>query len=246
MLAPILLLVYPDESPETITAISLAVVLVNATAGSVAYGRQRRIDYRSGLAFGVAGIPGAILGVFVVAVVPRRPFDAMFAITLFLVGLWLLVRPRFGTPTVNDSIGGTPRRLVDRRGTSYSYRVRMLQGALFGIVIGFVSSFLGIGGGIFQVPLMIGYLGFPTAIATATSQLVLTIVSAVGTGTHILTGDFAHGHGLRRTASIAAGVLFGAQLGARLSLSISSAAIERVLAVAVIAVAIRLAVAAVG
>lgn len=93
LLAPILLVVYPDESPETITAISLAVVLVNAAAGSVAYGRQRRIDYRSGFAFGIAGIPGAILGAFVVGVVPRRPFDAAFALLLLAVGVWLLLPP---------------------------------------------------------------------------------------------------------------------------------------------------------
>ena len=74
MLAPILLVVYPDESPQTITAISLAVVCVNAAAAwSFAYGRQRRIDYRSGLVFGLAGVPGAILGVFIVGLVPREP-----------------------------------------------------------------------------------------------------------------------------------------------------------------------------
>lgn len=51
-----------------------------------------------------------------------------------------------------------------------SYRVRMLQERRFGILIGFGSSFLGNGGGIFQVPLMIGSLGFPTAIATVRSS----------------------------------------------------------------------------
>lgn len=117
---------------------------------------------------------------------------------------------------------------------------------MFGVLIGFVSSFLGIGGGIIQVPLMIGYLGFPTAIATATSQFVLAILAAVGTTTHLLSGDFANGHGLRRTGSLAAGVFIGAQLGARLSLSISAATVQRLLAIAVIAVAVRLAAGAAG
>ena len=48
MLAPILLLLYPRESPETITCISLAVVFFNALSGSWAYARMGRIDYRSG------------------------------------------------------------------------------------------------------------------------------------------------------------------------------------------------------
>jgi uncharacterized membrane protein YfcA len=62
VLVPILLLLYPNESPEIITCISLAVVFFNALSGSLAYSRMRRIDYKSGLLFSLATIPGAILG----------------------------------------------------------------------------------------------------------------------------------------------------------------------------------------
>ena len=62
VLMPILLLVYPKDSPDLLTAISLAVVFCNAASGSVAYGRMRRIDYRSGLLMSAAAVPGAILG----------------------------------------------------------------------------------------------------------------------------------------------------------------------------------------
>jgi uncharacterized protein len=49
ILTPMLLVVYPHDSPQTITAISIAVVFFNAGSGSIAYARQHRIDYRSGL-----------------------------------------------------------------------------------------------------------------------------------------------------------------------------------------------------
>ena len=44
VLVPVLLLLYPDERPVDITAISLAVVFFNASSGSIAYARLRRID----------------------------------------------------------------------------------------------------------------------------------------------------------------------------------------------------------
>ena len=66
VLVPLLLLLYPKESPEIITSISLAVVFFNAASGSVAYARMKRIDYKSGIIFSIATIPGAILG-------PSRP-----------------------------------------------------------------------------------------------------------------------------------------------------------------------------
>ena len=59
---PALLFLYPDKDPEVITAVSLIAVLANSASGSIAYGYQRRIDYRSGIPFVIAGLPGAILG----------------------------------------------------------------------------------------------------------------------------------------------------------------------------------------
>ena len=64
VLVPILLLVYPDESPATITSISLAVVFFNALSGSLAYARLHRIDYVAGMPFAgmpLAGMPLAML-----------------------------------------------------------------------------------------------------------------------------------------------------------------------------------------
>jgi len=60
ILVPILLIVYPNENTELITSISLAVVFFNALSGSVAYARMKRIDYKSGIIFAVATIPGGI------------------------------------------------------------------------------------------------------------------------------------------------------------------------------------------
>jgi uncharacterized membrane protein YfcA len=45
ILTPILLLLYPHDSPQTLAAISLAAVFFNAASGSVAYARQRRVDF---------------------------------------------------------------------------------------------------------------------------------------------------------------------------------------------------------
>ena len=62
ILVPILLLVYPSENTELITSTSLAVVFFNALSGTWAYSRMKRVDYKSGIIFAIATIPGAILG----------------------------------------------------------------------------------------------------------------------------------------------------------------------------------------
>jgi uncharacterized protein len=62
LLVPILIWLYPSARPELLASVSLAVVFFNAFSGSIAYGRLRRIDYRTGLIFPAAALPGAVLG----------------------------------------------------------------------------------------------------------------------------------------------------------------------------------------
>lgn len=238
ILTPILLLLYPTVRPATLTAISLAVVFCNAGSGSLAYARQRRIDYRSGLLFGVATMPGSVAGALVVNVVSRRLFDGMMAGLLGGLAVWLLGGPRRPHPA--PPRGGSERTLIARDGTDYRYRVPIARGMAYSLGVGFVSSFLGIGGGVIHVPLLAGALGFPIHVATATSHFVLTGMSAVGTITHIVTGSFHGGTGARRAIALSLGVVGGAQLGARLSQRVSGPAIQRLLALALAALALRL------
>jgi uncharacterized protein len=238
ILTPILLVLYPHDSPRTITAISIAVVFFNAGSGSVAYARQRRIDYRSGLVFGIATLPGAVIGALAVGQVSRRLFDMLMALVLGGIATWLLAGSRSNAE--RHDLGGTLRSIVGRDGVEHTYRVPVLRGAVLSLGVGFVSSFLGIGGGIIHVPLLVQALGFPVHIATATSHFVLVLMSGAATATHVAQGSYHVGHGLRRTLALSAGVIAGAQVGARVSLRLSGPLIQRLLAVALIVLAIRL------
>ena len=212
ILTPLLLLVYPQDSPATIAAVSLMVVFFNAASGSIAYARQRRIDYRSGGLFALATLPGAVAGAVAVDLAPRRLFTALTAALLIGLAAWLVVRPR-SEHGAGGSRRGTPRTITDRQGTVHRYRADTRLGAVLSVGVGFVSSFLGIGGGVIHVPLLVGALGFPVHIATATSHFVLANMALVGTGTHLVTGGFA-GDALLRALLLSAGVVVGAQAGA--------------------------------
>jgi len=128
--------------------------------------------------------------------------------------------------------------LVEADGTVHRYRRRLLAGALLSSLVGFGSSLLGIGGGIVHVPLMVLVLGFPVHIATATSHFVLALLSLTGVIVHALDGSLVPG--LDRTLPLAAGVLLGAPLGARVSSRVPAALILRGLAVALALVGLRL------
>lgn len=239
ILAPVLLILYPRDSVQTLNSISIAVVFFNALSGSVAYARQRRIDLRVGGILGAATLPGSIAGALLVSHIPRQAFDIVMAVVLALLAVWLLVgsKPRASRPTRR---GHTHRVLVDASGGRHEYDVPLFPGVLLSLGIGFVSSFLGIGGGVIHVPVMSQLLGMPVHIATATSHFVLALMSGTATLTHLVQGTYGTGDGLRRSIALSIGVVVGAQLGARLSLKTSGPMIQRLLSLALLGIAARL------
>src|SRR5918996_4882097 len=143
ILVPILLLLYPHENTELITSISLAVVFLNALSGSFAYSLMKRIDYKSGVIFSIATIPGAVLGALVTPYVPRRTFDLAFGLLMILgsVLLWLSAEQqhslgfhpdklqRFGKKRSRKTI----RRLVNVDGALYEYEYNLIVGIVLSV-----------------------------------------------------------------------------------------------------------------
>ncbi|TMC26442.1 MAG: sulfite exporter TauE/SafE family protein [Chloroflexi bacterium] len=237
-LVPILLLVYPRQSPAQLTAVSLAVVFANVVSGSIGYSRLRRIDYRTGLLLAPATIPGAVIGALVVGGIPRAAFDAIMGGALILVAAFLLLRPQGTMPVGLNGGWVASRTLVDSDRNRYQYRFNQALAIATSFGIGFVSSLLGIGGGIIQVPILTAFFGFPAHIASATSQFVQVATSGVGALTHVLHGDYASFVGV--TVALAVGVTIGAQAGTMISRRMAGSSIIRLLAVSLGLVGIRL------
>jgi len=236
VLMPLLLMFYPEETPEKLTSISLAIVFFNALSGSEAYAKMKRIDYKSGLLFAGATIPGAILGALNTGWVPRRLFDLIFSLLLIISAVVLTLKPNLirGRQTPEASMNSyhhkTERHMTEVDGRVFDYSFNPVVGLVISLFVGYVSSFLGIGGGIIHVPALVYFLNFPVHIATATSHFILVIMSLTGTIVHILTGAFAHG--VHHMVSLALGVVLGAQLGAPLSNVVKDNWIMRSLAAA--------------
>jgi uncharacterized membrane protein YfcA len=231
ILVPALLLLFPDKGSACITAMSLTVVFFNAYGGSWAYAQRGRIDYTSGVLFAVAGIPGALLGTWIVKFLPRGVFDAVFACLLLGIGLYLVLQPVRGGLVV-DGVGKS------RTWDTADGRRRLLIGSIGSAYLGLVSTLLGIGGGILHVPFMVRVLGFAPHVATATSHFVLAWVAFTGSLHHLLEHELDGV--LAPTAFLALGVMMGAPVGAACSFWLRGPGLIRLLAVALMIVGVRL------
>jgi uncharacterized membrane protein YfcA len=243
LLMPLLLIIYPHDNAHILTAISLVVVFFNTLSGAGAYARLKRIDYKSGLMFAAATIPGAIFGVLTTASVPRTAFEAIFGIFLISMSMFMFWRTKADGARPPQAKGrpsshGLTRVVESLDGITFEYSFYPLMGLVVFFFLGFIASFLGIGGGSLIVPLLVYLLNFPVLIATATSQFIVAILTLTGTTVHIWIGSFHHG--AHRAAALGIGVLVGAQLGAYLSNKIKGVWIIRGLALALVLVGIRM------
>jgi uncharacterized membrane protein YfcA len=245
MIVPILIITHPEFSPETLTAVSMAIIAANAVSGTFAYGRSGRIDFRAGILFALFTIPGSILGVYSTAYIPKKAFHLIFGLLLMILALFLLVSKK------NPKLTGArkpalPKKgyrdhiLTDRNGERYEYSYKPVTGILISLIVGYLSPLLGIGGGIIHVPALVHWLNFPVHIATATSHFILAVMSVVSVITHIVHGSYQDPLVLRMVLGLGAGAVAGAQLGAFLSHRIRGTLIIRALGICLLLVGIRI------
>jgi len=249
ILVPILILFFPHLPPESVTAISMAVVAANACIGSVAYTRSKKIDYKTGFIFAAATIPGSILGVLTTKVIPKHQFDILFSVVLIALSLYLFFKGGKKNTVTNKRKGvkgHVYRSFSDRYGEKYEYTYNMKYGIILSVFVGFFSPLLGIGGGIIHVPAMTEWLGFPVHVATATSHFILAIMATVSVIVHALEGNYNNPEVLRMVVGIVMGIIPGAFIGAHISRKVKGAFIVKALSLALGVVGIRIIIAAIG
>jgi hypothetical protein len=117
-------------------------------------------------------------------------------------------------------------------GREVSYRVsRTKLGFAVSYVAGMASALLGIGGGVFKVPVMNLAMGVPIKACTATSNFMIGVTAAASAAVYFMRGEVLP----FVAAPVAVGVLIGARTGARLLGGMRSSSI-RLIFVAVLAV----------
>jgi uncharacterized membrane protein YfcA len=181
--------------PIVALATPLPAILPTAVTGALTYRRAGEVDVRAATWMVVAGLPASAIGAQVAEVLDAHGLLLATALLLAWQAVGIL-RVRRGAAPVERSL------------------IRPVDLAAIGLVAGFVSGLLGIGGGIIMVPLMVGWLGMPLKRALGTSLAAIVALVVPGTAVHAVNGnvDWAV------FAAVAVGAVPGARIGARLAL----------------------------
>jgi uncharacterized membrane protein YfcA len=160
---PILVYVLGVEEHAAI-AISLVLVGLTAWAAALQHHRSRMVDWKGGSLFAACGAPVSLLGAYFSKRLP---------------GAWLMLL--FGALMLVAGAGMYRRRLTD---SDEKGKRNLVVLAMCGAGVGFLTGFLGVGGGFLIVPALVLFLGEPMKSAIGTSLFVIGANCAIALWGH--------------------------------------------------------------
>ena len=196
---------------------SLAVVGSTALVSALLHHRRGAVAWRTGSVFAVSGIASAYLGSRLTRLVAAPVLLLLFGLLMLVVATVMLTRKQ---PT-----GDAPVHVPN-----------LFREILAGLGVGFLTGFLGVGGGFLIVPALVLFGGLAMKDAIGTSLFVIAVNCASGILGHLSEGD----SDWRLTLMVAALAVAGALAGTALSHRFHPRHLRRIFAWFVVAVALFL------
>jgi uncharacterized membrane protein YfcA len=199
------------------------------------------------------GFAGSLLGVkvlgFLIARGQLEPFVAVsYVVLLGVVGALMLIESvrvlRAAAGKAGSSmrrggqhtwLDGLPLKLRFRHSRIYASLIPFLA---IGAVVGLLTAIMGVGGGFLLVPAMIYLLRIPTRIVIGTSTVQILCVTAFTT---VLQAAMNYTVDVLLSIPLMAGSVVGAQFGVGFSERFRAEQLRALLALIVLAVAVRMA-----
>ena len=149
-----------------VVSTSLFLNLGAAASAAGIYMRRGMVDYSVALPLLTAGL-SAPLGALTTHRIDTQSFIAILAIIVLFGAVRMLIEPSYEVAEKYRNTAG-----------------KVCGSALIGLAVGFIAGLVGIGGGIFLVPLLIYILKVPTKTAAASNTFIVCFSSLTGFATH--------------------------------------------------------------
>ncbi len=182
---PVLVFVLGTSAQEATTG-SLVIVGITAAVASIWHARSGGTRWKTGLMLGATGVPASVLGTRLNRAVDENVLLLAFAAIMLVTAAGMLLRTHSHGDELDeedDSSHRTGGGTATAARTEQASTVRGITAALrivaAGLAVGFLTGFLGVGGGFVIVPVLVLALGLPMSAAVGTSLLVIALNATV-------------------------------------------------------------------
>ncbi len=213
---------------------SLVSIVINACTATSVYIRSHMTNLKLGLLLACGLVPGAVAGGLLAASVSSPVLSILFGLVLLYVAYSLIPKKRPAVPSLSIPIAEkehTSHAWLDgcyhdpAVNEEINYEVhRPATGVIAGFFGGVISSLLGVGGGIINVPVMNLVMKVPLKATIATSSLLLCITTMTGSLIYVSNGYILP----YVVAPLIISVYLGARVGATFAHRARSAVLIRI------------------
>jgi uncharacterized protein len=171
--------------PREATSASLIVVGTASIIAALVHSRAGRVRWRSAIMFGVLGSITAFAGSIANRAVSPQVLLMAFATLMIIAAIAMIRRTRQRSELAPETSSctkppatapsGQSAVLVTTKPSSAATTIKLVASALG---VGFLTGFLGVGGGFLIVPALVLALGYSMPIAVGTSLVIISIASA--------------------------------------------------------------------
>ena len=247
------LLIFVGIPPAVAVASQANQVVANSVSSLQVQLRRGNVDFRMGLVLLLGGMVGSSAGVALFTWLKHiGQIDFVIAV------LYVVMLSTIGGLMLYESLTTYLRRRRNPeapRGKLHTHylvhrlplKMRFYKSKLYisaylplglGFVIGILSAILGVGGGFILVPAMIYVLGMPTKVVIGTSLFQIIFVTGFTTVVHAVN---SHTVDMMLALLLIIGGVIGAQFGTLVGTRLKAEQLRILLAVLVLAVAIKIA-----
>jgi len=170
--APLFIVLGFGQSPAV--ASSLFLNGLAAATASFIYIKQRMVDFGLCIPLIITSGLAAPLGAMTTRLIDQQIFLLVMSAVIMIAAVRMLLPIKMASVSISHRHGWTASKLV--------------QASLIGILIGFMAGMLGLGGGVFVVPLLVFLLHVHPKTAAASTAFIVCFSSFTGFFSHAAAG----------------------------------------------------------
>ena len=243
LLLPTMILMLGMTTHEAV-ATSTPIMLLMALSSTIAYIKQKRVDYKITLIVASTSTIGSIFGAFASELVTGQLIVMLFGIVEIILAIILgLKKSPQDTLVSSESRTLTTmkwyiidREHVDSDGIKSRYKANIIAALPLSFLAGFLSSMLGIGGGTLYLQIYIFLCGMSIHMAIACS-MVSIFISMIAS---FVTFSAMGGVNFLVALAFGIGMIAGAQVGSFANKRVNSRYLKPMAACMIIIIAIRM------
>lgn len=206
---------------------SLLVVGLGSLVSLIPPRRHRAVNWKVAAVMAAVGAPAGIAGQAVASITPEPVIMLTFA-AIMLAASFKMLTGRKGARDAGTTAASTTAAAANQ--ASPSLRLALLMGA----GVGFLTGFVGAGGGFIIVPTLVLIAGLAMPAAVATSLVVIAANSLVSFASYIRTGELDW----HVVGPALAAVLIGAVIGTALASKVRADVLRTLFGLLVLTIAV--------